>query len=65
IVLVKFCYSKFFKYNPIVNAIVLLSIFTSTVYLVQGGRYRVMCDLLLIVYFSYNSIFGKYNWKRN
>jgi hypothetical protein len=49
---------KKYKYNPTINVLLLLSVFISTVYLVQGGRYRVFCDLIMITYFSYQSFYS-------
>jgi hypothetical protein len=51
-------FKKKYKYNPTINVLILLSVFISTVYLVQGGRYRVFCDLIMITYFSYQSIYS-------
>lgn len=54
--MIKFLISKKLKYNPVINSLISVSVLISTVYLVQGGRYRVFCDFLMILYFVYDSI---------
>lgn len=54
--MIKLLISKKLKYNPVINSLISVSVLISTVYLVQGGRYRVFCDFLMILYFVYDSI---------
>ena len=45
---------KKFDYSLLL-ILISVPIFISTVHLVQGGRYRVLCDITLIWFFSYHS----------
>lgn len=51
----KFFINKKFKYNAVINVLLVLPVFISAVSFVQGGRYRIFCDFVLIFYFTINN----------